>query len=292
MANVMRVLSSEVFRSLRRWPTALAFLLVVGFMVQGMISYSRGGFWFFYPPTYSAYLAYLSAIGDGTAAYWVGILPLAACLIGGDSLAWDRNTGFIRFMLTRSPRRRVYILGKIASVTLLAGMVVSSGLLLSFLIASIRFPLALPPWHMVNGTATFINPAAPPTYIFPWPTFLHNLLFSHPFVYVLVVTGVVTLSAVAWANVAMLISLWSTRIYLVLAGPWLAYMGGTFLMSVLGLIINLPLASYAPVVLSGAFIGHGKEMSRIEIPFIWIGFIILTAVVTYTAFMKRRDILD
>ena len=100
MANAVRVFCSEVFRSLRRWPTALAFLLVVGFMIQGLIVYSKGGF---LTPRCSAYLAYLLAI-EGAAGYWVGILPLAACLIGGDSLAWDRKTGFIRFMLTRSSR--------------------------------------------------------------------------------------------------------------------------------------------------------------------------------------------
>lgn len=212
-------------------------------------------------------------------------------MIGGDSLAWDRKTGFIRFMLTRSSRR-AYILGKILSVTLLTGIVISSGLLLSFLIARTWLPSALPPWHIVNGTATITHPGAPPTRIFPWPTFLHNLFFSHPFIYVLAVTGIVTLSAMAWANVALLISLWTTRIYLVLAGPWLAYIGGTFLMGVLGLIIDLPLVDYAPVVLSGAFVGHGKEMTRGEIPFIWAGFIILTAIVTYTGFMRRKDILD
>lgn len=100
VANAVRVFCSEVFRSLRRWPTALAFLLVVGFMIQGLISYSKGGF---LTPHRSTYLAYLLAIG-GSSGYWVGILPLAACLIGGDSLAWDRKTGFIRFMLTRSSR--------------------------------------------------------------------------------------------------------------------------------------------------------------------------------------------
>ncbi|MEW6772190.1 MAG: hypothetical protein AB1330_12530 [Bacillota bacterium] len=266
----------------------MAFFLVIGFMIQGMISYSKGGFWFFYPDTYSAYLAYLSAIGSGLSAYFVGILPLAACLVAGDSMAWDRKTGFIRFVLTRSSRR-TYILGKITAVTLLTGIVIFSGLLISFLIASIWFPLALPPWHMVGETATFTNPAAPPAHVFPFPNFLHDLLFSHPFVYILVVGGVVTLSAIVWANLAMLISLWTTKIYLVLAGPWLAYIGGTFIFGVLGLIMDSPLVSYAPLVLSGAFIGHGKEMTRVEIPFIWIGF---TTIVTYTAFMRRKDVLD
>lgn len=260
MANVFRVLYCEMFRMARRRPPVVAFLLLVGFIIQGLISYRRGGFWFFYQDSYSAYLAFLSAIGSGISAYWVGVLPLVACLVAGDSLAWDRRTGFIRFFLTRSSRR-VYIIGKIVSVTILTGVVVLCGLLLSFGIASVWFPLKLPPWHMVDETATFTNPAAPPSYIFPFPTFFHNLLFTHPFIYVLLVSGIVTLSAVAWALVSLFFSLWTTNIYLVLGGPWLLYMGTTFVMCILAFIVPYDLVQYTPLVLSGGFINSSLTPS-------------------------------
>lgn len=119
-----------------RWPSVLVFLLIVGFMIQGYMDYHINSH---NSSRHSAYMAYLSALGFGGAAYWVGILPLAACLIAGDSLAWDRRSGFIRFRLIRVPRRR-YIAQKILATSLFTALLFFAGFLVSFLIAIVPLP--------------------------------------------------------------------------------------------------------------------------------------------------------
>lgn len=284
---MITVVKSEILRVLKRRNLIVAFLLLVGFMLQGYYSYKNMGYvvW-----EESAYVAYVS-IFSGNNAYFIGILPLIACLIAADSLAWDRRTGFVRFMLTRSHRRE-YILGKIVAVSVTTAVVVLAGLLLSFVMATALFPLKLPPWHWVGDTATFTLRGVPADYVSPVPVFLHNLFFTHPLIYVVTITFIATLAAVAYANVALLLSLWTSNIYLVLAVPWLLHVGLNFIFGVLAVITNKDFAAFSPIVLTGAFIDRGNDPGKIYVPIIWITTILLAATVTYVLFMKRRDILD
>lgn len=279
------ILSTESRRLRHRWQTALAFLLIVGFMVQGYIAYQNNGY---LSNQFSAYIAYLYALGAGGSAFWIGILPLAACLIAGDSLAWDRKTGAVRFLLVRVPRRR-YIVQKILATSLFTGLLFFAGLLVSFLIAIVWFPMTLPPWHVVNGVPT-LSHIVPNGEVYPFPTFFHNLFFEHPLVHALLVTLVVILSAVAWANLSLLLSLWTTNIYLVLGIPWLTYIVVMFIMAIP--LVGLPHIS--PLALSGPFIAMRSGPLGLWIPFIWLVIIVGLAAATYTIFVLRkgRDILE
>lgn len=284
---MLNILFSELVRLRHRLPPLIAFLLILCFIGQGLITY-RTGHWFNYNDIYSSYLAYLLAL-SGTTAFWVGVIPLIASLIAGDSLAWDRKTGFIRFFLMRTTRRN-YILGKVIAVFLLTGIIVLCGLLISFGIACLCFPLQLPPWHMVGNIPTFTNPAAPLSYINLWPSFLHNLFFAHPFRYVLIVIGIVTLSSTFWALISLFFSLWTTNIYIVLAGPWLVYIIDLFIKGILGI------GQYAALVLSGPFVSNSVSgsgnLAGSKIPVIWVIAIVMIATATSAVFLKRRDILD
>ncbi|MDN5363089.1 MAG: hypothetical protein PWQ91_150 [Eubacteriales bacterium] len=284
---MITVVKSEILRVLKRRNLIIAFFLLIGFMLQGYYSYKNMGY---VVREESAYVAYISTLSSNN-AYIIGVLPLITCLIAADSLAWDRKTGYVRFMLTRS-QRRDYILGKIAAVSVITAAVVLLGFLFSFVLAAVLYPLRLPSWHWVGNVATFTIPEAPADYVNPVPVFLHNLFFTHPFIYVMIITIIVTLAAVAYANVALLLSLWTSNIYLVLAVPWLLHVGLNFVFGVLAVITNKDFAAFSPIVLTGAFIDHGNDPGKIYVPIIWITTILLAATVTYVLFMKRRDILD
>lgn len=284
---VSTVLYTEWRRLLRRWQTAVAFILLVVFILQGFYHYAVSGLWTFFPNAQSAYLAYLTALGAGYALVWPGIAPLVASLVIGDSLARDRQSGFINLMLARVSRR-TYIMGKILATTLLTGAVVSVGFITSFVIAILNFPLELPPWKTVDGVATFINPAAPDDYVVMFPTFMHNFLFEHPLGYVCLITVIVVLSTVLWANLSLLFSLHTKNIYLVIGGPWLLYILSLFVLGnpLIGMV------DYTPLVLSGSFTVSDVGLGPLAICTIWLTLIGLTMLTTYTTFCGRRDILE
>ena len=64
------------------------------------------------PGHYNAYLAFLN-IFNGPTDFIVGILPLLVPVAAGDSLAWDRKSGFVEYVVNRSSLRR-YILSSTA----------------------------------------------------------------------------------------------------------------------------------------------------------------------------------
>ncbi|KPC97287.1 hypothetical protein [Geobacillus thermocatenulatus] len=279
---------TEFYRLLRRWQLAIGMIALVGFMLQGFYSYYTKPPYF--SGQYSAYMSYISALGTGSGAFWIVVLPLISCLVAGDSLAWDRRTGAIRFMLIRLSRKQ-YILGKILSSSMFTILFVSIGLILSFVIASILFPLKLPPWRFVNGTATFSVPGVPKSEIFLFPTFMHNFFFEHPFTYILLVTGIVVLSAVVWTNIALLASLFTTNIYLVMGIPWLIYIIVSFIMMIP--LVGLP--HYSPLVLSGPFMesGPGTGPSALSIPIFWMVVILLINTLSYIIFLRKGgEVLD
>ncbi|WP_018132138.1 hypothetical protein [Effusibacillus pohliae] len=279
---------AEGYRLVRRWQVLLAMIALIGFMVQGFFYYHSKPTYF--SGYYSAYMAYISALGTGSGAFWIAVLPLIACLVAGDSVAWDRRTGFIRFMLIRLSRKE-YILNKLLSTSLFIVLFFAVGLVISFLIVSIWLPLKLPPWHFVNGIATFSLPGVPEDEVFLFPTFMHNLFFKHPFAYIVVVSGIVILSAVAWTNIAILVSLFTTNIYLVLGVPWLIYIIVSFIMMIP--LVGLP--HYSPLVLSGPFMesGPGTGPSAPWIPIFWIILILLLNMAAYMIFLRKGEkILD
>lgn len=285
---MLSLVRAETHRLFKRWQLLAAFLLIVGFIIQGLLDYRAGRY--FSGEHYSAYIALLVALGSGPSSFWVGVLPLAACLIAGDSLAWDRRSGVIRFVLTRVSRRE-FIKQKIIAVSILTGLVTLAALFVSLLIAAAWFPLELPPWRVVNGVPTLVPYAGlPEDYINLFPRFLHSLFFTHPFVFLLLVMCTVTLSCITWANVAVLLSLWTTNIYVVLTGPWLLYVLATFIFSLP--LVNRP--NYSPLVLSGSFVKNGGGIFGGWVPLVWLVFSMLLGVTTHVLFLKKRgrDVLD
>ncbi len=276
---------SEWYRIQCRWKVwTVAWGIMVAFMVQGLWSYAAQNA---YPHSEAnAYQAYLSALGSGPSAYWIGILPLIAALIAADSQAWDRRTGSLRFYLPRASRLH-YIWGKWLAVVAFTAAVVAAGLAVTGIMAAIAFPTTLPPWHRVHGIATFSVAGAPASYHNPFPVFAHALFFAHPLVYAALVAGLVILSACVWASIGLVLSLWSTNIYVVLAGPWVVYMVATVLMA-LPMVLATP---WSPLVMSGPLVNSFVESAWVALAYWGLALGFLGAVLT-AHFRHRRDFVD
>lgn len=283
------LLRSEWIRVLKRWQTALAVALIVVSLLAGYLDYQSGRY--FSPmDTLSAYVAFLVAIGGGPVSLWPGVVALIGPLILGDSLAWDRRTGMIRLMVSRVGRRR-YITGKLLAVNLYTAIIVLSALCVSLAVAFAWLPSQLPPWREVDGKLTIYDPRATYAVVEPFPTYLHDLFFTNPIVYLTILVLILVLPPLAWANLSLLLSIWTENIYLVLAAPWLICMALSF-------ILGQPFIGgwhYSPLVLSGPFVQIGEpRLPDWAIPMLWCAVIAITIAGTYFGFLHTRggDIID
>lgn len=219
----------------------------------------------------NAYLAFVSVVGSAQAPIWGLFLPLNVSLIAADTLLWDRKTGQIQFYLARTTRLS-YGMGKFMATMLITGATICIGLLITLAVAALLFPAG--------------SPVVAPEY----PTFLHAMFYSAPIGYCLILTGIITLSVMAWASLSFLASLWTTNIYLVIAGPWLLYLLLTFVVQV----PPLSAFDYTPAVLStGLFIQQYKGLTYfVGIPILWVAVISVGALLTFFHYHRGLDIFD
>ena len=275
MVGLLRV---EWKRVLMRWQTWAAFVVLLGFCGQGLVAYYRShviwdqGHWtnalaLGHPGSYNAYLAFLN-IFNGPTDFIVGILPLLVVLAAGDSLAWDRKTGFVQYVVHRSSLQR-YILAKIGSASMVSAAVMLVAALLSGVAAGMFFPVS---------RAHPVIPGVTPMLMAPFYA-------GHPILYCAMVAGIATLAAMAWTLVGVLLSTLIKNVYLVVAGPWLL-----FLITSFPLLVFAP--HYAPLVFIGPWIntqiGYGAGPSYAAIvPLTWLVVWIGGGVWAYAVFIRR-----
>lgn len=245
----------------RQQRLVFSLFLLIAFMLQGY--YLGGG------PLNNAYMAFLSAIGAGPSAFLDGVLPLIACLVAGDALAMDKRTGKHVFTLTRTSRLS-YARRKVLLSLSLTGLNVMVGLAVSL------------------GLSCLLFPSGVPNLVGPFPPFLHDLLGTDPIGYVLLIASFVTLSAIAWSSLSLVVSLWTTNTYMVLGIPWVIYILFTVLLQMLGL------AQFAPLILSGPFLEltAGAQMDLYLVPLVWIAFTVICVGIVFLSYAKGADVLD
>jgi len=212
---------------------------MVGVQLYGLLRLPNGS-------ALSGYLAFLAAVGTSPTAYWVGILPLIAVIIASDSMAWDRREGLARFYLVRTTRKN-YILGKTLAIFSGTALVFTVGLFITFVICMGLFPAHMPAWHFIGNVPT-ITAESVPNQVYPYPMWFHKLFFRAPVIYIGFVWLLIILSALTWVSIAILISQWTHNLYIVLAGPWLVFIGLS-----LG-FIAVGAFQFSPVNLSGQLI--------------------------------------
>ncbi len=207
-----------------------AFMVGVGILLACLVQ----GFWAFlqsYPLAggdRNAYVAFVWSL-SGPQALWPLFLVLGVALLGADSLAWDRQTGFGRFAVMRTTRT-AYARIKWWAPVMMAGAVVAGLLLMALIVAIVVWPDGQP---LVST---------------PWPPFAHQVFARHPFWYCIVLIGYVVLAAMSWVSMTVWIGALVRHVYVVLLLPWVLSFVLTFILERVGLPF------YAPWVTAGAFI--------------------------------------
>ncbi len=275
MAGLLRV---EWKRAMTRWQTWIAFAILLGFCFQGLYAYYRSYFlwdhgpltnaWaLIHPGYYNAYLAFIN-IFSGPTDFIVVILPLLVAVAASDSLAWDRKTGFVQYVVNRSTMRR-YIVAKIVSASMVGAAMVLGASLIAGIAARVFFPVS--PTH--------------PAIIGITPMLMASLYAGHPLLYCFMAAGIAALSGMAWALLGVLLSTLVKNVYLVIAGPWLL-----FLLSSFPALVFAP--NYAPLSLIGPYIdtavGHGVSPGYpAMVPLAWIAIWMICGLLSYVVFTRH-----
>lgn len=257
MLNVIRVIQSEWFHFFHRRQTKMLGVGVLAIMGLSLLL-SKGYDY------HSAYLAYLAALGGGATPVWLVVLPLVGSFAMGDVVAWRYRTGFFRYERIRQPLMSLVVGQAISTVTFIT--LLTAAVMLAAILLGMCFLPPMPVWHRtISGSLTITVPG-PPSASTPYPTFLHPLFFLHPVIYLLIVTGITALATAFWGLLSLAISVWTTNAYVVTGGPWLVYVGISYIFG--GPLMNTPLGSWMPIILSGAFIS-GSSPHSIWLMTIW-----------------------
>ncbi len=123
----------------------------------------------------------------------------------------------------------------------------------------------------------------------PYPGFFHPLLFRHPLGYVLLITGVSLLAAWAMGLAALCVSVITSNVYAIVAGPWGLYVLVTVVMEITGHMMWAPLIMAGPYINTPATVAHTNW-----IPGAWFGLdLVLGGLFLVASWSKQRgDVFD
>jgi len=137
------------------------------------------------------------------------IIPFLAVIPFGGSLFTDINHGYVKGICTRT-KKSYYLISKYISVFLSGGTAAIIPMILSLLISSAFLPTMLP-----EASYAYTNMFS----IYKWA----DLLFVHPFLYTLLYMGIVFLFSGLIACMALTITYFSYKSFLVLIFPFFVY---------------------------------------------------------------------
>jgi hypothetical protein len=242
----------------------LALLLLLAFILEGF--YWGGG----RQVGNNTYFGFLAAVATGPQSFLPMALPLVACLIAGDVLALDKRSGRHVLALVRTSRVS-YALQKVTLALALTGSVILAGLLIGLGLSFLLLPRGVPPAYS----------------LYP---FLSTLLATGPGWYVFIVAILMTLSAMAWASVSLLISIWTSNPYMVLGIPWVIYMVLTIILQ----SARVNLTEFAPLMLSGPVIAltTGASQAPYVDPMILILLTLVCSGLVVLSYARGGDILE
>jgi len=227
------MLKLELKRAFFSWSFGLAFLIGLIALGQGLYNYGRG-----FPISPEAKNAdpFLYNSFDALLMARLGLIsivvPLLAALPFADSLALDRNSGYIRFLLLRTKRPK-YIWSKFLANVLSGGMAVALPHIIIYITATIIFPEGLPTLigqqrMIVTGPLSDVYQSNPALYV--WFIIFLSLLFG-----------------VVYTTTGMTVACFSDNRYVVLASPFMFYIVTSFVIANLGGLEGwLPTAAFTP----------------------------------------------
>ncbi len=226
-------------------------------------------------------------------------MPLVAILILGDALGEERRSGFLRLTLSRSRHRLSYSATRVWHLIMMTITIMAAGFVVTGLLAFLLFPDRLPDWQMIRGTPYFVPRHMASVKNLPaqgralsqafFPGFFHSLLFHHPLLYLLLVTGVSLLAALAMSLTALCVSVATSNVYGIVAGPWALYVLVSILMEATGHM------TWAPLIMAGPYLSTpATPVNTNGIPFVWMGIDVILAGLFLILFRskKRGDVFD
>ena len=143
-------LKAELGRLVHRWQTVAALHIGCGALGFGYWQYAV----FTGSPEKSANGAFFAAL-----RLCLLVIPIVSATATGDVTAGDRDSGAVRYILLRVPRR-AYALVKMLAAATVAGGIVFLAILFMGLLAPILFPVrAVPVAHSFSGSANQFFPS-------------------------------------------------------------------------------------------------------------------------------------
>jgi len=236
----------EWYRAVRRPGLYMAFGLILAVMAWMAVLYSPH-----WPPDTNvpaffsnAYNATLAGLGMSFQSLFVLLLPMAAVLPAGDSLALDRESGVDVGLIVRMGWR-TYLWGKLAGNMAVSGLTTLSALVCASIAMTFVYPIGLPRDLGARRLAMTAHGVSALGY---QPQFLPHLYWAHPALYVALAAGLATLATMALAGLVTGLSLWIPRRYLVLLIPVAAFFAGNYVAEFFGLW------SWQPSVMAGSYL--------------------------------------
>lgn len=243
----------------------IAFILMSALFIQGFEAFRPGPYVPLSMERNNFYVAFLYAQGMGANALLAGVFPLVIALASGDSLVWDKKSGYEQHQLMRISYNR-YILGKLFGASIISFGFVFVSELLAFTYGMIMFPGVVTLKKILGIT----------------PDYAADLFINHPFLYVLLIILNTALFGMVISLLSMLISTFVKNVYVVIAVPWLLF----FVLQFVFYAINL--SKFAPLDLVGMYMSSSfQQYSTLEIPLTRISLWLILFISTYLAYIRK-----
>ncbi len=236
------MLRSELNRAFYNKSFAIVVLVTAGTIIFGF-----SDSWVFYqkaqanpqlgyhPYYFNAFETFLFAL---TLSPFLYIASLSATIPYADSLVADRESGYMRYAICRAGYWR-FLLSKLVANWLVGAMTVAMSMALAFGTACLLFPMHLPPLYVEGVKASIMGiPHTPLNYIFE----------TSPGLYILWRIGLGFLFGGAYATLGFAISSVVRNRYIVLAGPFIAFLVASLLIDLLGFFGWVPPVALAPEI--------------------------------------------
>lgn len=238
MDKEYKMFHEEIIRAFKNRSFTLA--LVLGFFALGQggsdyifpLKFNSPEYLKLVPPFYNN--VYDAVIWSQTGIFSL-ITPLIAVLPFSDSLAQDRVSGYLRFILSRTSFRR-YFFSKIVACMLVGGLSVSLPILFFFGFMHLFFPRGI---NIDEHTARLITS---PVALGPFGFTYH----SQPDIYILSLVFLGFIGGAVYAILGLSISAITDNRYIALATPFPAYILAHFITAILLIPKWSPLSAFVP----------------------------------------------
>lgn len=280
------VIKSEWHRGIYSWRFWVTVALALFLFLFAMFQYANPAVHQQIPRMNNFYTATLAMLGSYFEALWPVLIPLAAALPTGDSLAVDRRRGADTLAITRVGWAS-YLWGKLVGNALVSMVAIATAMVLAMGLAALMYPLRLPRflgWTVNNALPYHVKISGVFGHAYP-PAFHPHLFWAAPGLY-LGLTILVALWATAiLSGLAVLAAIWIRPPILTLAAPAVVF----FLGDVVGQS-TIFAGHLVPSVYAGAYLWWRPPLASWEtIFFYWaIAGLVIAAVVGWQG-MRRRE---